>query len=154
MKKVLSILLSVGLVLFLADAVVSLIDATLILLSGQHFFSVTAGLVGLVAVLMAILIYALMGLTPMVPKCLFLPITLFSPVATLVAVPFLIYHFDRNQELACVIALCQVILGLGILYCLQGGLKFPWPLVMEKHLGSRPFSWLNLSVFLLLNVLV
>jgi hypothetical protein len=33
-------------------------------------------------------------------------------------------------------------------------LKFRWPIVEDKHLGDRRFSWLNLSMFLLVNVFV
>jgi hypothetical protein len=49
-------------------------------------------------------------------------------------------------------SLCQVALGLGILCWAQGGLKCRWPLVGESLLGSRGFSWLNLSGFMLVNV--
>jgi hypothetical protein len=53
-----------------------------------------------------------------------------------------------------VLSFGQVILGLGLLWWLQGGLKFRWPIVEDKHLGDRGFSWLNLTVFLLVNVFV
>ena len=51
-----------------------------------------------------------------------------------------------------ILSFCQVILGLGLLWWLRGGLKFRWPIVEDKHLGDRRFSWLNLIVFLLANV--
>ena len=83
----LAILLSVCLGLFLADAVVSLLDDSLIILFGNHLLTGTRGIVCLLAMLMALVIYGLMGLTPMIPKRLFLPVTLFNPVAALVVVP-------------------------------------------------------------------
>lgn len=154
MKTLVSILLNLCLGLFLADAVVSLMDSTLILFFGIHLLSVIQGIVCLFAILMAILVYGLMGLTPMIPKRLFLPVTLFNPAVALVAIPFSIYYYGRIQELAWVVSFCQVIFGLSILYWLLGGFKFRWPLVAEKQLGVRRFSWLNLSAFLLVNVFV
>lgn len=153
MKKVLSILLSLCLGLFLADAVASLADDALILFFDFHFFSAIRGIVSFFVLLMSVLIYVLMGLTPRIPKRLFLPVTLFTPAALLVAVPFSIYCYGGIRQVACVISFSQVVLGLGILG-LAGGFKFHWPLVAVEQLGTRLFSWLNLSVFLLVNVFV
>jgi len=100
------------------------------------------------------LVYGLMGITPVIPKRLFLPVTLFSPLTGLMALPVLVYGYGRIQQAAWVISLCQVICGLGILYGAQGGLKLRWPLVAESQLEALRFSWRNLSVFLLLNVFV
>jgi hypothetical protein len=104
--------------------------------------------------LMAIVIYGLMGLTPMIPKRLFLPLTLFNPFAGLIVVPCSIYFYGRIQQVAWGISCCQVIVGLGILYWVSGGFKFRWPLIAEKRLEARRFSWRNLSLFLLANVFV
>ena len=154
MKKLVVILLNLCLGLFLADAVVSLLDDSLILVSGNRAFSVIRGISGLFAMLMAAVIYGLMGLTPMIPKRQFLPVTLFSPLAMLAAIPFTIYCYGRIQTLAWVLSFCQVLLGLGILCWLQGGFKIRWPLVPERQLGTRRFSWRNLFGFLLVNVFV
>src|ERR1035438_8098802 len=137
---------------FLADAFISLADASLILFCGLHIFSAASGLVSLFGVLMAVGIYGLIGLTPMIPKRLFLPIPLFYLLATLAWCPFTIYYYARIQQVAWGISLTQVIIGLGILYRAQGGLKFRWPLVSEGQLGVRRFSWGNLSAFLLINI--
>ena len=153
-RQVLAILLSLCLGLFLADAVVSLVDDSLIVFFHIHFLTVIRGMVFLFAMLIAILIYALMGLTPIIPKRLFIPVTLFNPVAGLVTVPFLIFFYGRIQQVAWGVSFCQMIFGLCILYGLQGGFKFRWPLVTENQLEARRFSWLNLSVFLLVNAFV
>jgi hypothetical protein len=58
------------------------------------------------------------------------------------------------QEVAWVISLCQVICGVVILGWIHGGLKFRWPLLAERWLEARRFSWANLSVFLGVNVFV
>lgn len=153
-RPMLAILLGLCLGLFLADAVVSLVDDSLILFFDIHLFTLIRGILFLFAMIMAIVIYGLMGLTPMIPKRLFLPLTLFNPVAGLVAIPFVIYFYGRIHQVAWGISLGQVILGLSILYCVQGGFKFRWPLVAEHQLEVRRFSWRNLSVFLLVNVVV
>ena len=153
-RQLLVTLLSLCLGLFLADAVVSLVDDSLILGFGMHLLAGIRGMVFLFATLMAVLVYGLMGITPVIPKRLFLPVTLFSPLTGLMALPVLVYGYGRIQQAAWVISLCQVICGLGILYGAQGGLKLRWPLVAESQLEALRFSWRNLSVFLLLNVFV
>jgi hypothetical protein len=153
-RNLLAILLSVFLGLFLADAFVSLADDSLILLFNLHVLTVIRVFVGIIAMCMAIVIYVLMGLTPMIPKRLFLPITLFYLVGQLVPVPFLIYSYGRMPQVVWVLSFSQVILGLIILHCVQGGFKFRWPLLAEKELAARPFSWSNLSLFLVANVFV
>jgi hypothetical protein len=153
-RQILALLLSLCLGLFLADAVVSLADDSLILLAGTHVLTVMRGMVCLLAMLVAILVYALMALTPMIPKCLFLPVTLFNPLATLGMIPLAIYCYGRLQQVAWVISLCQVVFGVGLLYRAQGGLQFRWLLVGQNRLGARRFSWLNLSGFLTLNLFV
>jgi hypothetical protein len=112
------------------------------------------GMVFLVATLVAVATYVAMGLTPKIPKHLFLPLTLFGLAAQLALVPFAIYFYDRIQQVAWGISFCQILFGLGFLYWVQGRLKLRWPLVPENRLGARRFSWLNLSGFLLVNLFV
>jgi hypothetical protein len=154
LRNVIAGLLSLCLILFLADAVVSLADDSLCLLFGMNLLTTIRGLVFLFASLLAILVYVLMGLTPMIPKRQFLPLTLFGLAAQLALLPCLIYCYGRLQFAVWCISLCQVILGLWILYSFQGGLRFRWPMVAEDRLGVSRFGWLNLISFLLLNVFV
>jgi hypothetical protein len=153
-RQVLAFLLSLCLGLFLADAVVSLVDDSLILLFDLRVLTVVRGIVFFFALLVAVVVYGLMGLTPMIPKRLFLPLTLFNPLAALAVIPLAIYFYSRLQPISWVISLCQLIFGLGVLYWVQGGFKLRWPLVAESRLRSRGFSWLNLSGFLALNLFV
>ena len=148
------LLLSLCLGLFLADAVVSLVDDSLILLFDVHVLTVVRGIVFFFGMLVALVVYGLMGLTPIIPKRLFLPVTLFNPVAAVGLIPLAIYFYGRIEQVAWVISLGQVIFGLGILCWVQGGFRVRWPLVPENRLGSRRFNWLNLSGFVLVNVLV
>jgi hypothetical protein len=152
MKKLLSILLSLCLGLFLAGGAVSVADDSLVLLVGLHLLTMMSLILTLIAMLMAMLVYGLMGLTPMIPKRVFLPVTLFYVAALLAVFPISIYYYDRMVQIDWILSFCQVILGLGLLWWLRGGLKFCWPIVEDKYLGDRGFSWLNLVVFVLANV--
>jgi hypothetical protein len=154
LRQVLAFLLSLCLGLFLADAVVSLVDDSLILLFDIHVLTAVRGTVFFFAILLAVVVYGLIGLTPMIPKRLFLPVTLFNPLGVLGVIPLAIYFHSRLQPISWIISCCQIIFGLGILCWAQGGLKVRWPLLPENQLGTRWFSWLNLSGFLALNLFV
>jgi hypothetical protein len=150
-RQLILILLSLYLGLFVVDAVVSLVDDSLIVLLDIHAFTAIRGVVFFFVTILAIGTYGLMALTPMIPKRLFLPVTLFNPVAVLGSLPLLVYYYSRIQQVAWVISFGQVIFCLSILHRLQGGFKFRWPLLAESQLAARRFSWPNLLVFLLMN---
>lgn len=154
LRQILTLLLSVCLGLFLVDAVVSLADDSLTLLCGIRLLAVVRVIVGLLALLAAFVAYLLMGLTPMIPKRVFLPLTLFNPAATLGIILPAIYCYNRLQQITWFLSLCQLAFGVGILCWAQGGLRLRWPLVPGDRLGPRRFGWLNLSGFLLANVFV
>ena len=154
LRQLLLFLLSICLGLFVADAVISLVDDSLVLLLDIRILTAVRGVVWLFSVLMALLTYGLIGLTPLVPKRVFLPVALFNPLAMLITVPVAIYCYSRLERLSWVISFCQLILGLAILCQVQGGFRWRWPLVPENWLGRRRFSWLNLSGFLLVNAFV
>ena len=151
-RQLLATLLSLCLALFLADAVVSLADDSLSLLFGVHLLAAVRGVVALLVLLLSVVIYGLMGLSPMIPKRLFLPIALFSPIGSVLAIPLAIFFYGRLGQIGWVLSLCQVVLGLSLLGWVLGGTKLRWPLVRASQLGSRGFSWLNLTGFLLVNV--
>ena len=153
-RKALTILLSLCLAFFLADGLLSLIDASLILVFGIRALTILRGLVFLLATVLGIVTYLLMGLSPSVPKRLFLPIALFTPATSLLGIPFLIYFYSRFQQIDWLGSLCQVVLGLTILRVVHGGFRVRWPLVPEQRLPGLRFSWLNLSAFLGLNLFV
>jgi len=154
MRRGIALVLSLCLGLFLADGVVSLLDDSFILLFGLHALTAIRGIIFLLALVIAIVVYGLMGLTPMIPKRLFLPITLFGPAAGLAAILFTIYFYSRIQQISWILSFIQVLLGLAIVFWLCGGFKFRWPLVAEEQLRGRAFSWWNLSAFLLINAFV
>jgi hypothetical protein len=151
-RKYLAVVLSLCLGLFVIDGLVSVVDDTLVFLFGIHFLWLIRGLVFLVTLILIIVTYLLIGVTPMVPKRIFLPLTLFIPCAELLPVLFSIYHFNRLPQFAFALSLCEAILGVGLLYCVLGGFKLRWPLVSESQLEGRGFSWWNLCGFLLGNI--
>ncbi len=154
LRQPVAILLNLCLGLFLADGVVSLVDDSSILLFDFHFLAGLRGILVTFAILTALVTYGLMGLTPMIPKRVFLPVTLFTPVSLLVGVPFLIYYYNRAQRLDWVSSVCQVVVGLCVLRYLQGGFRLRWPLMPERMLGSGRFNWANLAAFWLTNLVV
>jgi len=139
---------------FLADGIVSLIDDTSILLFNIHALTTVRVLVFLLATLLGILVYFLMGLTPMVPKRLFLPVTLFNLAAQLVVIPFYIYAYRHAQLATWAVSLIEVVCAFGLLYWIHGSFRIRWPLLTENQLKPRRFSWLNLGLFFGLNLLV
>jgi len=153
-EHALTIVLSLCLGLFIADALVSLADDSFIVFFNTGAFTAVRGLVFCLFLLVAIVVYALMAFTPMVPKRLFLPVTLFTPVALLLMVPCLIFFHRWIGPIGWFVSLCQVAVGLAILCRTQGGVKLRWPFVPARCLGERRFSWRNLTVFLLLNLFV
>src|ERR1017187_2230086 len=153
-RAVFAILLSVVLGLFLADAGVSLLDNTLILGFGVHILGAIQEMIFGLLFLVSILVYLLMAFMPMIPKRFLLPIVLFAPVVQLAMIPLLIYHYDRLQQIAWVISLCEVLWGLGILFWIQGAFRLRWPFLRQEQFGSRTFSWQHLSGFVLMNVFV
>jgi hypothetical protein len=153
-RKAVAIVLSLCLGLFLADAVLSFADESLNLLFDNHVLSVFRGIVFLVALLMTIVTYVLIGLTPMVPKRWFLPITLFGPVTALVLLPLSTLYYGWAPRIVWGVSICQVLVGMIVLHSVRDGWSIRWPLVSADQLGGRCFSWQNLAIFLGVNILV
>jgi hypothetical protein len=151
-QQPLALLLSLCLWFFFADAVLSLLDDSLVALFNAHPFTAIRGIIGFFALLIALVVYVLMAVTPMIPKRLFLPVTLFNPMAMLLVAPCWIYFYGRTQQIAWLISLFQVIFCAGVLYYIQGGFRFRWLLVPDHLLNSRRFSWGNLFGFLAVNL--
>jgi hypothetical protein len=148
------VVLSLGLGLFLADAAVSAVDDTFILLFNVHVLGGLRSIVGFFTVILGLVIYALMGITPMIPKRKFFLVALFSPLAALAALPFWIYFSSRMQIVIWVISVFQVFCAVTILATVGKNSKSRMPLVSEERLNPRGFSWSNLVGFVLVNALV
>jgi hypothetical protein len=153
-RHLVAVVLSAGLALFLLDGLISAIDDTFILFFNVHVLGGIRGFVGFLSVIVGLVIYALMGLTPMIPKRKFFLVALFSPLGALAALPFWIYSHERIQVAIWAISITQVVCGIAILCLVQDGFRLRMPLVSEQRLGARGFSWLNLFGFLIANAVV
>ena len=154
LPKTLAILLSLYLGLFLADALISLVDDTVALLFKIHPLGMFRGLLAFLVILTSLGVYGLMGLTPMISKRLFLPLTLFIPLTFLAAVPAMIYRYHSMSFFAWVVSLAQLGVGLAVAGYAQGGWRFHWPLVPQARIKARRFSWRHLIAFILVNLLI
>jgi hypothetical protein len=153
-KKFLAQLCSLFLVLFIADAGMSVLDDALTFSAGVTILAPLRGLIGVLVMLGAMLLYGLMALTPIVPKRWIIPLILFLPAVMLAGVPFSIYFFNHAQIFVCAASLLELALGLWILRSVVGRLGWRWPLVREDQLGTRAFSLGNTIGFVLANVCV
>jgi hypothetical protein len=153
-RQLLAKLLSFCLALFLLDGVISFADDALILLFGVHGLSLIRGLISLATLVMAGGLYLLIGFIPAIPKRLFLPIPLFFLASLLAMFTLAIFWYHRIEEIALAMSTAELMLGVLLVSLTRKEGKTARPLVKEEQLGARGFSWVNLSLFALLNVFV
>jgi hypothetical protein len=146
--------LSLCLSLFLVGGVVSTLDDSLVLLFGLHLLTGVSAVLAFISLFALLLLYGLIGVTPLIPKRVFLPIIVFNLLGLLVVFPTMIYRFPWMLQLDWLLSLIQVAVILGVIYWLRGDVKLRWLVIEVKHLGTRIFSGWNLTAFLLLNILV
>jgi hypothetical protein len=153
-RKFLATFLGLYLVLVIAGGalnVVSDLCAGLLHISLLDFFSNTLCVLSLLG---AIVVYVLMAFTPMVPKRIFLPAALLVPGQLVLALPLMIYLYHWPRLVDGLMGGLTAVVGLILLRWLRGEWKPRWPLVPEQRLGARPFTFLNLALFVLLNLCV
>ena len=143
--------LSVFILLFLADGILSFADDSLILLKNAHALTNLRLLVGLAEFVATIVLYGLMALTPMIPKRLFLPLALFGPASLLLGIPFVIYHYEQAEWISWITSGVELLVGVGVFFLLRGRDKLGWPLVPLRYVTGPGFSWKNLIIFVLAN---
>lgn len=153
-RTLLAFLLSVGVAAFLADALISLADTSLICLFEIRLLAGIRAIVFFFTMVMTVVIYCLMAITPLIPKRLFLPLTLFNPASMLLLLPLIVYFYSRMPQIAWAISICQVIFALALILCLQGRLKPRWPLVPVERLTGRGFSGRNFLIFVGVNLFI
>ena len=149
-----AVFLNFALVLFTVNAAVSLVSESLVLFLKIDAVAGIAGFLVVLSLLVALVIYGLMAVTPLVPKRIFLPLTLFGPVASLVALPVMIYGFQHHEWIAWGSSLAQFLLCMVIFYRLRGSWKFRWPLLAVGQLGAEAFRWRNLLGFVAVHLFV
>jgi hypothetical protein len=154
LRKVISVFLSFCLGVFLIAGIVSLVDDSLALLFGLHTFLPASGIFTAISILLLIVLYGLIGITPLIPKRVFLPIIIYNLLGFLSSFPILIYHREWSLQFDWLLSLGHVLVCLGIFLRLRNEFKFRWRIIEARHLGDRAFSWLNSSVFLAANLFV
>ena len=147
-------LLSGFLLLVLTSAGVALLDDSGNWLLGRHFLSLLSGLLGTLALLATLFVYLLMGLTPIIPKRIFLPVVAVMALPFYAVLPVVIYHYDWLRWMDGILALCSGLVCCLSLRGLHGTWRLRWPLVRAAHLGARGFSGWNLLGFVLVNAFV
>jgi hypothetical protein len=150
--KVLVTILSLLLVLFLADGIVCLMDDSLIVFAGNYALTGIRGVVASLTLLLAAVSYLASGCTPLIPKRLFLPLALYHPVAGLFAIPLVIFFFERTQQIVWAISCFQLLLALFLIHQAGPGFRLRWPIVRAETLGAAPFTLRNFLSFLLVNL--
>jgi hypothetical protein len=153
-RKLCALLMSLFLGLVLANAVFSTLDDACALLWGVHPLMIPSTIILFVSVPAVALVYVLMGLTPVIPKQIVLPVVASLGLPLLVALPAMIYYYQKLLWYDGVTSGAQVIVYVLLIRWLRGNWQFRWPLVADQHLGRRPFSWRNLLLFVGLNLLV
>jgi hypothetical protein len=153
-RKAVAVLMSLLLWLFLANGIVSVLDDVCVLGLGRHVFSGINGLVEFLLLPVMVLSYGLVGLTPVVPKRVVVPLVAFTLLTMLAALPVITFWYGQLVLFDLICSFLVALLALWIIHRLNGGWKTGWWPVSEKHLGTRSFSWKNLSLFVLINVFV
>jgi hypothetical protein len=147
-------LLSLCLVLFLADGFVSFVDDGVIVLFHTYALSLIRGIFSVATLVMAVGLYGLIGMTRAVPKRLFLPIPLFCAASILVVFPLAIFWREQIEKIGFAISAMQLMLALLLIGLSRREEGWVWPLVKEEQLGPRGFRGWRFAVFALVNGLV
>lgn len=153
-RPVLVTYLSLVLALFIVSAVISLLSNSLILFFGRQDLAMNDGLAVLLMFLVGVVTCGVMALVPAVPKCIFVPVSLFAPVAGIAVLPLFIYFTESLFLIGVCFGLVQLALGLFLLHRMHDGWKIRWPLFPERLLAERKFSLGNLAAVVLAGVLV
>jgi hypothetical protein len=153
-RKFFAALLGVYFGLVLLQTVVSALDSSCVLFFKAPFLVLPDGIILCFTLIATVVIYGLMALTPMIPKRIFIPVVLTVVSPGLIVLPAAIFYYRQLQQIDVFVSWLQVLACFFILRWLQGGWKPRWPVVADKHLGTRVFSWSNLLLFVLLNLFV
>jgi len=128
-RNFVAVCLSLCLGVFLATGAVSVLDDSLVLFGGQHLLDGFSGILSFIAFFLLLLIYGLMGLTPVIPKRVFLPLIIFFGLGLLAIFPVMIYGYNRLLHLDWLLSFLQVVLVLVICRRLLDGGRFRWCVV-------------------------
>jgi hypothetical protein len=153
-RRAIFIFLNLCLCLVLFAGSVSLLDDSLALWVNFHGLTVFSGFLSFCAMAVLFLVYLLMGVTPMIPKRIFLPLAILFALILLAVIPGLIYSPHRVREGDLISSFLVVIAGFIAMAQLQGGFRFEWQPVSDKQLGDRWFSFKHSLVYLVVNLFI
>lgn len=150
-RELLLFLLNIFLWFFFADAVLSVADDAAALVSPERATAAPRLIIGIFTILLGLLVYALMALTPAIPKKFFLPLKLFFPATQIACIPTFFYFYHHLPFVALVLSLIQMVFAVMMLAWIGRGRKIQFAALTDGQLGARLFSWKNSVVFVLLN---
>lgn len=156
-REQVAVFLSLCLGVFIAESLLSVVLYFLAGILGVKIPGVLDGAASLFALAvqaLAFAVYCLMGVTPLVPKRYFLPLVLIYPATWLLLVPASIFFSEHINGVLLAVSFCQAALGMLAVICLRDGKASRWQLVPAGRLGKRNFSWGNLSVFAVANLVL
>jgi len=151
-RKLLVILLSVYFGLASVSILCAALDASLVLFFGIYWLTIIDGFLLFLTLLGTVFVYGLMALSPMVPKRIFLPVVLLILLPVIVALPAAIFCYSKMPQIDVAVSWLQVLGCFVILRWMQESWMPRWPLVAERTLGKRLFSWPNTVLFIALNL--
>jgi hypothetical protein len=151
-RQLLCIVANICFWFFLADAAVSLIDDTLALVANVHVILGIRSIVNTFAVLIGLVVYLLLGVTPALPKRFLLPITLFNPAMVLISLLAWIYFPDRIQLFSWGVSFLQVNVGVLLIVLIHGGFRLGCQVIPGRLIGGKLFRWQNLAAFCAVNI--
>ena len=103
---------------------------------------------------MAFATYLLVGITPLAPKRLVLPLALFTPIALLALIPIYFWYKEGWAQISIGISVAQLFLVLVVCWLNRAWFARRWPIIGEEKLRGRTFSWSNLLGFIAANILI
>jgi hypothetical protein len=147
-RKAVATLLSLGLVFFLADGLFSFLGDSLSVAFGIAAFPLIRGLLLLLTLGMAAVLFVVGAASPMVPGRYIWPLVFFKPAAFLLLPLIAIYCFGHLAQIGAVIAVAQLAAGCAVLWAATGRIHLSWPVIREEQLGDPVFSLGRLAAFL------
>lgn len=151
-RKLFVIALSFYFGLVSISTIFAALDSSLVLFLGNFWLTFIDGFLLFVTLLGTVFVYGLMTFSPMVPKRIFLPVILLILLPAIVAMPSAIFYYRKMPQIDVAVSWLQVLGCFIILRWMQGSWKPRWPLLADRHLGGRLFSWSNTLLFIALNL--
>lgn len=150
----LSLVLSLALALFAANAALGVLDDLMVATMGNQAFTLFRALCSLLMMPVILVLYLMMAVWPGIPKRVFMSVVLFMPVATIISLPLFAYFYPHVAWVSLVISVVQLLVALLFVRHLCGSMTPRWPLVPDASLGSRRFSFTHFASVIAMGLVV